>query len=151
MSRLTNDEYKKPPITFTESLAREDIKNLLEDYEQIEDISKITKGTHLRYFIKEKNGEYKFRMGGILTVNNNIPKYVILSNGKKSWSVQIKDTIFFNKKSIEKIKKEIEEEMFQKDEKIKFLINHQKEKNKECDELKQKLLFSQKQNKKNKK
>ena len=151
MSRLSTDEYKKPPITFTESLDKEEIKNLLEEYEQVEDIVQIKRGTHLRYFSKDKDGSFKFRMGGILTVNNNIPKYIILSNGSKSWSVQIKDTIFFSKKSFKKIKEEFQDEIFYKDEKKKHLINYQKDKDQECNILKEKYDILKKEYKKNKK
>jgi hypothetical protein len=99
MQRLTNDNYIKPPVTFTESLSTEEIKNSLNDYEQVNDISIIKKGTHLRYFSKNDDDTYKFRLGGKLIVNNSTTsKYVVLSNKSKTWSVQINDTIFYAKK-----------------------------------------------------
>ena len=98
MQRLTNDNYNKPPVSFTESLSTYEIKKLLEGYEQVNDIGVIKKGTHLRYFSKNKDDTYKFRLGGKLTVNNTELKYIVLSNKSKTWSVQIKDTIFYAKK-----------------------------------------------------
>jgi hypothetical protein len=97
MSRLSNDEYQKPPITYTDSLSKEEIKNFLKDYEEIssDKISTVKKGTHLRYFSKNDDGTYKFRLGGNLIVNNTLPNYIVLSNKKKSWSVQTHNTIFF--------------------------------------------------------
>jgi hypothetical protein len=95
---LTNDDYKKPPVTYTDSLSKDDIKNFLKDYEQVEDINKIKKGTHLRYFSKCEDGMYKFRLGGKLIVNSTLPDYIVLSSKTKKWCVQIKSTIFYAKK-----------------------------------------------------
>jgi hypothetical protein len=98
MSRLTNDKYKKPPITFTETLSKDEIKKLLDDYEQVNDVDTVKKETHLRYFTLNNDGTYKFRLGGKLMINNILSKYVVLSNNIKTWSVQKQNTIFFQKK-----------------------------------------------------
>jgi hypothetical protein len=97
MSRLTNDNYNKPPITYTESLSKDEIKELLKDYKKVENINDIKKGEHLRYFNKSVDEMYKFRLGGKLIINETLPKYIVLSNKKKTWSVQVKDTIFYCK------------------------------------------------------
>ena len=125
-----DDQYNKPPLTFTESLSKEEIKNLLEDYDQITSINELEKGTHVRYFSKLEDDKYKFRMGGIIIIIKD--KYVIISNGKLKWSVQIKDTIFFKKKSLSKIKDD------HKNEKMKYekIIDNQ---NKKIEELEKKL------------
>lgn len=96
MERLLEDNYIKPPITFTESLTSEEIKELLKNYKQVENINFVKKGTHLRYFIKDKDGNYKFRLGGKLILNNT-PKYIVLSNKSKTWCVQKINTIFYAK------------------------------------------------------
>lgn len=98
MVRLTRDKYKKPPITFTETLSKEEIKNLLNDYEQVNDINVVEKNTHLRYFTLNDDGTYKFRLGGKLVINTTLPKYIVLSNNVKTWCVQIHNTIFYQKK-----------------------------------------------------
>lgn len=101
--RLTTDNYNRPYITYTDSLTNNEIKHLLEDYTKVKDISLIEKGTHIRYFSKNNNGEYQFRTGGVLKINNEPDKFIILNNGRKSWSVQTKDTIFYSKVIINKI------------------------------------------------
>lgn len=111
MPRLGNkdDKYKKPDETFTEKLSKEDIKYFLEDYVKIDDINQIKKGSHVRYFDKTKDG-LKFRMGGLVTVLG-FPNYIILSNGSKTWSVQLKSAIIYMKLSFNELKKEFISEM----------------------------------------
>lgn len=99
MIRITKDKYNKPPITYTESLSRENIKDLLQNYDQVDDIKSIKIGTHLRYFSKNKEGKYNFRLGGELKNNDGLPNYIVLSNKFKSWCVQIQETIFYSKKN----------------------------------------------------
>jgi len=73
--RITETEYERPLITHTEKLSKQQIQKLLEDYEQINNIDELSKvpiGTHLRYFDKKDN-EIKFRTGGILIVNSGLP------------------------------------------------------------------------------
>nr|QBK88660.1 MAG: uncharacterized protein LCMiAC01_03380 [Mimivirus LCMiAC01] len=108
-SRFNNDGYKRPKKTATDLLTKEQILDKLEDYEQVKDIYKVPLGTHLRYFKTMDNGERKFRLGGFLTVNTGLPKYVILStstngNGGKSWSVQVRTARFYRKLTPTEIK-----------------------------------------------
>ena len=58
MSRLGNDDYKRPRKTLTDKLSPEEIKNKLEDYIEVEEISKVPLNSHLRYFT-EKYDESK--------------------------------------------------------------------------------------------
>ena len=112
-NKKTKDEYVKAEITYTDKLSKSQINQLLYDYEKVEnvnDIQKINLGTFIRYF-ENKNGELKFRTGGILTVNTGYPDYLILSNGKISWSVQIKNCIFFKRITIEQIREEYNKEL----------------------------------------
>jgi len=128
MSRLKNDNYKRPLVTITEKLTKDDIMDLLEDYVE-ESIMKIPIGTHVRYF-QTINGEQKFRRGGVLKFNSQLPTYVILDNGKKSWSVQINPgTIFYKKMTIKEIKDEYEtriDELEQLVDKLKNIIKSNK-------------------------
>lgn len=98
MLRLTKDKFDKPPITYTESLTKENIKDLLKEYEQVENIKNIKIGCHLRYFSKNKDNNYLFRLGGELKLNDSSKDYIVLKNRIKTWCVQKKDTIFFVKK-----------------------------------------------------
>ncbi len=100
--------YTRPKSTFTDNLSKEDVEKKLEDYQKVEDISKVPIGTHLRYFVK-KEGELVFRMGGNLKSNNGLPKFIILKNAEGiEWSVQTEGTIFYKKMTIEEIKEEYE-------------------------------------------
>jgi hypothetical protein len=113
---LTEDNYKRPKETYTDRLDDEDITNLLQDYIKVEQISEVKINTHLRYFTLEsdkKTGtiERKFRMGGYLSNKDHADKYVILSNGKKTWSVQVQNTVFYRKMSIPEIKEEYEKDL----------------------------------------
>ena len=58
----------------------------LENYERAEDIEDVPIDTHMRYVTLDKNKKQAFRLGGLLKKIH--PKYVILSNGNYTWSVQ---------------------------------------------------------------
>lgn len=105
--KISETKYERPLITYTDKLSKQQVKELLIDYEQIKsynELQNIPAGTHLRYFEK-KNNELKFRTGGILTVSG-FPDYLILSSGHVSWSVQIKKCIFFKRITIKQIREE---------------------------------------------
>lgn len=89
--RLTNDKnFIRPKKTYQDTLSGEKIKEMLNGYKQVDDMTKIIIGSHLRYFTKEKgSNERKFRMGGFLSKFGDNGKYVVLSNGTFSWSVQL--------------------------------------------------------------
>jgi len=105
--RLSRDSgYTKQKKSYQESLSPDDIKKKLEEYKPVEDIQKINLNTHVRYFtINNKTGEKQFRLGGFVT--KIAPEYVILANNNLSWSVQIKNTLFFEKMSFGDLKDEI--------------------------------------------
>lgn len=134
MSKLGDDNYKRPKKTFTDKLTDDEIKAKLEDYVEVEDISMVPLNTHLRYFterINEKKKKEKvFRLGGFLVNKSNYEKYVILSNspetgimnlGKKTWSVNTQTSIFYKKQTIDEIKEEYELEIEELKDQIKFL------------------------------
>ncbi len=115
--------YTRPDKTFTDNLSKEDIEKRLEDYEKVTDLYKVPLGVHMRYFTKDKKtGEQVFRMGGQLHHNKGLPEYVMLSNGTTQWSVQVKDSIFFRKLTLEEIKEALKNEITilkEKNEKLK--------------------------------
>ena len=124
--KLDSNKYKKngferPEITYTDQLSKEEIQEKLADYSKVEDIYKVPLGVHLRYFVK-KDGQMLFRMGGQLFKNNGLPEYVILKSGTNAqWSVQVKDTIFYRKMTLDEIKQEYEDIIKKKNEKIQAL------------------------------
>nr|QFG73983.1 MAG: hypothetical protein [Megaviridae environmental sample] len=126
--RLSNDtQYKRPERTYQQKLTEDDIKEKLADYERVEDITKIPINTHIRYFAYLQDDENPkklkraFRMGGFLKNKDNCEKYIILSNGSKSWSVNSEKSILYRKlkpneimdKNERKIRKKFEKEINQ--------------------------------------
>ena len=120
----TKNGYKRPDVTFTDQLSKEQIEEKLEDYKKVDDIFKVPLGVHLRYF-SNINGKMVFRMGGLLHKNTGLPDYVILSTsltGKPGWSVQVKDTLFYRKMTLQEIKIEYQaiiDELIGKNKKLK--------------------------------
>ena len=63
-----------------------------------------------------------FRMGGNLKRNLDLPKFIILKNALGTeWTVQVKDTIFYKKMTIQEIKEEYEDIINELNNKIKKL------------------------------
>lgn len=125
MSRLGKDDYKRPKKTLTDKLSAEEIKNKLEDYIEVDDISKVPLNSHLRYFTdkydeKKKKDIKVFRLGGFLVNKNNYDKYVVLSsvpdtgvinNSRKTWSVNTQKSIFYRKQTTDEIKEDYKDEL----------------------------------------
>jgi len=87
--RLGSDtRYKRPSTgTITDSLQTQSaMMEKLKNYVRVDDIDLVALSTHVRYVTLDKDGVQCFRLGGILT--KKADDYVVLSNGKFSWSVQ---------------------------------------------------------------
>jgi gas vesicle protein len=125
-------------------LTEAEIEEKLEDYVEVEDISKVPINSHVRYFVTEvdpKTGKKtrRFRMGGMLTNKDHADKFVILSNGKVSWSVQVNKAMFYKKLTITEIKEghnQVVEQYKDKIKEQKKRINKMKD---EIEELKRAL------------
>lgn len=117
--------YVRPKYTIQDKLTEEEIEEKLEDYIEVDDISKIPLRTHIRYFITtiDKNGSSirKFRLGGILIDKDHAETYIRLSNGNLTWSVQVNNATFYRKLTIEEIKEEYNSLIQEQAEEIKFL------------------------------
>lgn len=127
MSRLGNDDYKRPKKTMQDKLnsSKEDIKSKLEDYVEVEDIGEVPLNTHLRYWTEKIDEKTKkktkvFRLGGFLSNKNNYETYVVLSNtpitgvinnSQKTWSVNTKKSIFYRKLTLNEIKEDYKDEV----------------------------------------
>lgn len=111
--RLTKDD-KKTNNSYQNKLSPKEIKQKLEEYKRVNDISKVALDAHLRYFTTNDKGEKLFRLGGFLKKIDLEKGYVILSNGQLNWSVQIKNSIFFQKMSFQDLKAELKEEIEKK-------------------------------------
>jgi hypothetical protein len=110
--RISKDDYKRPKHTIQDKMTEEEIEEKLEDYIEIEDIFKVPLNSHIRYYtlIPGKDGEIKkaFRLGGQLKNKDNADKYIILSNGKVTWTVQMETSILYRKMTLEEIKEDYE-------------------------------------------
>jgi hypothetical protein len=148
--RLSKDTgYVRPKKTLQDTLSNDDIKDKLKDYKKVTDIRKVVIGTHMRYFAKDKvTKKPAFRLGGFLTKFGDDYKYVILSNGTISWSVQNNaDTQFWSKMNSKEIVTNLETEIEEKtDDKVKklkekneYLIKLIEEQQKESEKLAKKL------------
>jgi hypothetical protein len=105
--------YQRPSETYQDRLTNKDIKELLKDYSNVDDITKIQIGTHIRYIITDsKTNKKKFRMGGVLSKIDPLGRYVMLSNGTtQPWSVQIPNSIFYKKLTDDEKKDEMKKEL----------------------------------------
>lgn len=100
VKKIGSDQtYKRPKVTYQEKLSADEISKKLQGYEKVDDISEVPLNTHLRYFTKNADGTQSFRLGGFLYNKKNADTYVMLSNGKSIWSVQVDGTVFFRKQS----------------------------------------------------
>ena len=115
--RLTKDD-EKTKNSIQKNLSPDEIKEKLEEYKRVENIDTVALNAHLRYFSTDKSGNKNFRLGGFLTKIDKDKGYMILSNGNVSWSVQLKDSIFFQKMTFKDLKDELSkniEEGFKKE------------------------------------
>jgi len=154
MKRLINDQisYKMKNMndpSYQSCLTKDEIRNKLDDYERVNNIFSVNKDTHIRYFIKEGD-DYKFRMGGLLYYKCENDGYVVLNNGRHTWTVQVKDTQFFkllNKTEIkEKLKNQFQKELEKKDKKIRDLNNTIKDLKKKNDSYRNKYKHTKNEN-----
>lgn len=136
---LINDGYKKQAITATELLSPEEIKIRLKNFHKIkpENIINLPIYTHIQYFQVSNDNKFKYRTGGTLIVNK-APVFLVLSNGRKNWSVQLDSHIIFANKDIDIISEEYEKKLLDKDKKIKHLTVYIKKLKKIIKELENK-------------
>jgi hypothetical protein len=123
-------ETKKPvgekKKTQTDNLTKDEIKKLLEDYNEVDDINDVPIGTHMRYFTLV-NGENKFRMGANLKIIDSAKGFVMLRNAVGyEFSVQLKGTTFFKKMTMTDIKSEYDKLIADLNDKVKKLKSENK-------------------------
>lgn len=92
------DSYKKPPKTLQETLTKDQIKEYLKEYRQV-DIKKeeIAMNKHIRYFSLTEDNRKLFRLGGFLKKYDKEKGYIVLSNNKNSWCVNTNTSILYKK------------------------------------------------------
>lgn len=112
--------YKRPEKTFQDIVSKDEIKKLLKNYIPVGNIFNTPIDTHIRYF-SIIDGKKKFRMGGTLAKVNENKGYIVLRNGKITWSVQVKDSEFFKKVDVDDVHKAYEKKIRKYKNKIKEL------------------------------
>jgi hypothetical protein len=96
----TDKTYVRPKVTKNEKLTADQISKMLEGYKVTEDFTDVPIGTHLRYFLRDKKtGKDLFRTGGFLENKKGLPTYIMVTNGTKTWSVQLNTATVFVKMS----------------------------------------------------
>lgn len=85
LQKLTENYNPKKKKNYNDS----DIEKKLKGYKKLNDFDDICINSHIRYF-KIENGIKYFRSGGFLKQKHN--NYIMLSNGKFIWSVQLDET-----------------------------------------------------------
>ena len=145
--KIARTNYQRPNQTYQENLTNQQIKEQLKDYKLCKDITMLSIGCHVRYFSFDPQTKKKlFRLGG--SVNKIDPEYrfIILTNGTVSWSVQIANTTFWKKLTEQEYKEELKEEIRKEimTEEVEIIPNQKLEK--ENSELKKELKEMLKQN-----
>ena len=110
--KIARTNYQRPVQTYQENLTKLQIKEQLKDYKEINDITMLSIGCHVRYFSTDPKTKKKLcRLGG--SINKIDPEYrfIILTNGTISWSVQIANTSFWKKLTESEYKEEFKEEI----------------------------------------
>lgn len=120
------DDYVRPNITYTDTLSKDEIMELLQDFEKVDDIDNIKIGTYLSY-IDTTDNKISFRIGGIILQNK--PEYLVLASGRANFSVQKPNKIFFKRLNYIELRKEMDKSIIEykkilekKDQQIKELI-----------------------------
>ena len=88
LKRLITNNYSRPETTYQDTLQnKKSMLEKLENYERVDNIEDVGLKTHVRYVtLHNETRQQVFRLGGLLEEIH--PKYVKLSNGEFTWSVQ---------------------------------------------------------------
>lgn len=152
LKKISDDkDYIKSEQTVTEKLSADEIQKLLEDYKKI-DSNELKRGFHVRYFKINQDKSVEFKLGGNILKVNGLPEYIVLSNGKLNWSVQCKNTIFYQKMTFTEEKEEFNKIITKQNNDIQILTDYVKNLKSEIiekDKLIKKFKNELKQNEKN--
>ncbi len=129
--------YLKPEKTATDLLSPEEIKKRINNYEQVsgDAVADIVPDTRVQYFEVMEDKSFKYKPGGVVIVNK-YPDYMVLSNGRRNWSVQLINHVIFKEIDIDVIKSNYDTLIASKDRQIEQLKHLIIKKNKEIEKLK---------------
>jgi hypothetical protein len=97
--RIPDADYKKPKDPALTYLNGEAIKEKLRLYTRImsKDLVILPLGCRVKYIEVIDRDTFNYKTGGVIIVNE-APKYLVLASNRKSWSVQLENTIIFREK-----------------------------------------------------
>lgn len=108
--KLSDVPYTGEKKTITQSLTPEEIKDLLDGYEQTT-FENLKPFFHVRYYKQNPTTkEVNFRVGGIIILINSEKEYIIVSSGTLSFCVQKQNTIFFQAVPLSIMKERMDEQ-----------------------------------------
>lgn len=128
MSRIIKKygDYVRPNITYTDTLTKREILEMLQDFEKINNIDDVPMGVYISY-IDTTDNKATFRIGGTLILRKE--EYIVLASGRTNFSVQKTNKVFFRRLNYIELKKEMEKTILEykkiltdKDQQIKQLI-----------------------------
>jgi len=105
---LSYKEYKKSKKE-KKKLTQDEIEKQLDDYIEVKDLNTVPMGAHIKYFKKDNIGDDKYRVGGFLMHKKGLPSYIVLTNGKINWSVQVDDNKFYRRLTMDEVKADYEQ------------------------------------------
>jgi len=121
INKYTAENYIRPEIMPNDFINPLELKKRLKFYDLVYDAVDLNSGMHIQY-IEYYENTFRYKSGGIL-ITNKYPDYIVLSNGRSSWSVQLKNNIIFKQKSIYEMKQIYDNIIYKKDMTINELKN----------------------------
>ena len=107
-----NHTYNRPEYTHQDLLSEYDIKEKLKDYKLINNINIVQLNTHIRYYTFDSKLKSKiFRLGGFLQKIDSQNRFIMLTNGKFTWSVQLLQSTLYQKMTDDEIKEKLKLEI----------------------------------------
>lgn len=98
--------YNKELMSYTQKLSKIEIEQMMQNYKKINnnDLEHIPRGTFIRYFVKQDNGKYLFRVGGFLYNKDPFKEgWIRLSANGVKWSVQLDTALLYIEKTTDEI------------------------------------------------
>lgn len=95
----SDDKYIRPDTTYQDNLNENQIKEKLSEYKEINLLNEdCLLNSHIRYFtINDYSKKKHFRLGGFLKKIDKDKKYIVLTNNKQSWCVNLDKSITYKK------------------------------------------------------
>lgn len=92
---LLTDGYDNT-IHKQQSYTSEEIQSQLRNYVRLtsNDVPNLIEGDRIKYFEVLESGSFKYKPGGYVVLNRH-PDYLVITNGRKNWCVQLESHIVY--------------------------------------------------------